>query len=59
VISALTLHPIRLGLEHTDLLLFVLTLLLCTVTFSSGRTNILQGGVHLILFVAYIFFIFQ
>jgi Ca2+:H+ antiporter len=59
VISELTLHPIRLGLEHTDLLLFVLTLLLCTVTFSSGRTNVLQGGVHLILFAAYIFFIFQ
>jgi Ca2+:H+ antiporter len=59
VISELTLHPIQLGLEHTDLLLFVLTLLLCTVTFSSGRTNILQGGVHLILFAAYIFFIFQ
>jgi Ca2+:H+ antiporter len=59
VISELTLHPVRLGLEHTDLLLFVLTLLLCTVTFSSGRTNILQGGVHLILFAAYIFFIFQ
>jgi Ca2+:H+ antiporter len=59
VISELTNHPIRLGLEHTDLLLFVLTLFLCTVTFSSGRTNILQGGVHLILFAAYIFFIFQ
>jgi Ca2+:H+ antiporter len=59
VVSELTLHPIQLGLQHTDLLLFVLTLLLCTVTFSSGRTNILQGGVHLILFAAYIFFIFQ
>jgi Ca2+:H+ antiporter len=59
VISELTQHPIRLGLEHTDLLLFVLTLLLCTVTFSSGRTNVLQGGVHLILFLAYLFLIFE
>jgi Ca2+:H+ antiporter len=59
VISEVTQHPIRLGLEHTDLLLFVLTLALCMVTFSSGRTNILQGGVHLILFVAYLFLIFQ
>lgn len=59
LISELTQHPIRLGLEHTDLLLFVLTLLLCMVTFSSGRTNILQGGVHLILFMAYLFLIFQ
>ena len=58
VISELTQHPVRLGLEHTDLLLFVLTLALCMVTFSSGRTNILQGGVHLILFLAYLFLIF-
>lgn len=58
VISELTDHPVRLGLEHTDLLLFVLTLALCMVTFSSGRTNVLQGGVHLILFLAYLFLIF-
>ncbi|GAB2583213.1 calcium:proton antiporter [Dyella jejuensis] len=59
IISELTHHPIVLGLQHTDLLLFLLTLALCMVTFSSGRTNILQGGVHLILFVAYLFLIFQ
>jgi Ca2+:H+ antiporter len=59
VISEVTQHPIRLGLQHTDLLLFVLTLALCMVTFSSGRTNILQGAVHLILFLAYLFLIFQ
>jgi len=59
VISELTQHPVQLGLEHSDLLLFVLTLVLCTVTFSSGRTNILQGGVHLILFLAYLFLIFE
>jgi Ca2+:H+ antiporter len=59
VISDVTQHPIQLGLQHTDLLLFVLTLALCMVTFSSGRTNILQGGVHLILFTAYLFLIFQ
>jgi Ca2+:H+ antiporter len=59
VISHVTQHPIVLGLEHTDLLLFVLTLALCLVTFSSGHTNVLQGGVHLILFATYLFFIFQ
>ncbi|MEP6898839.1 MAG: calcium:proton antiporter [Rhodanobacter sp.] len=59
VVSHLTHHPIVLGLQHTDLLMFVLTLTLCMVTFSSGRTNVLQGGVHLILFVAYLFFMFQ
>ncbi|WP_199097334.1 calcium:proton antiporter [Dyella sp. ASV21] len=59
LVSHLTAHPIVLGLQHTDLVLFVLTLALCLVTFSSGQTNVLQGAVHLVLFVAYLFFIFQ
>lgn len=59
VVGWATHHPITLGLQHTDLLLFLLTLTLCLVTFSSGRTNVLQGGVHLVLFVAYLFFMFQ
>jgi Ca2+:H+ antiporter len=59
VVSHLTAHPIILGLQHADLLLFVLTLAVCVVTFSSGRTNVLQGAVHLILFAAYLFLIYQ
>lgn len=59
VISQLTAHPIELGLQHTDLVLFVLTLTVSLVTFSSGHTNVLQGAVHLILFVAYLFYMFQ
>lgn len=59
IISHLTAHPIVLGLQHTDLAMFVLTLVLCLVTFSSGHTNVLQGAVHLILFVTYLFFMFQ
>lgn len=59
IVSHLTHHPIILGLQHTDLLLFLLTLTLSLVTFSSGRTTVLQGGVHLVLFIAYLFFTFQ
>jgi Ca2+:H+ antiporter len=59
VISEMTHHPVMLGLQHSDLLMFVLTLTLCVVTFSSGRTNILQGAAHLTLFAAYLFLIFQ
>ncbi len=58
VIGWLTHHPVTLGLQHTDLLLFLLTLTLCLVTFSNGRTNVLQGFAHLVLFVAYLFFMF-
>jgi Ca2+:H+ antiporter len=59
IISRLTDHPIVLGLQHTDLLLFLLTLAVCMVTFSSGRTNVLQGAVHLILFIAYVFLMIE
>lgn len=59
IISHLTHHPIELGLQHTDQILFLLTLAMCVVNFSSGRTNVLQGGVHLILFATYLFLIFE
>jgi Ca2+:H+ antiporter len=59
VISHLSHHPIELGLQHTDQTLFILTLAMCVVNFSSGRTNVLQGGVHLMLFAAYLFLIFE
>jgi len=59
IISHLTGHPIELGLQHTDLVLFLLTLTVSLVTFSSGHTNVLQGAVHLILFAAYLFYMFQ
>lgn len=59
LVGHLTHHPVMLGLQHTDLLLFLLTLVLSMVTFSSGRTNVMQGAVHLVLFAAYLFLMFQ
>ncbi len=59
VINHLIERPTVLGLEHTDLVLLILTLALSMITFMSGRTNMLQGVVHLLLFAAYILFIFQ
>jgi Ca2+:H+ antiporter len=50
---------IVLGAEHADLVMLVLTLVVSVVTFASGRTNILQGLVHLLLFFAYVLLIFQ
>ena len=47
-----------LGLQHTNLMLMVLTLAVSIVTFSSGGTNALQSAVHLILLVAYLFLMF-
>ena len=46
-----------LGLEGTEEILLSLTLLVSLITFTSGRTNVLQGAVHVMLFLAYIMLI--
>jgi len=59
VISRLYGHPVTLGLEHGDLVMLVLTLAVSIITFASGRTHLMQGAVHLVLFLAYVLLIFQ
>jgi Ca2+:H+ antiporter len=51
--------PIMLGLDPIDVTMLSLTLVLSTMTFSSSRTNVLLGAVHLLLFFAYLLLIFQ
>jgi Ca2+:H+ antiporter len=59
VISYLTAHEVYLGLAGADSLLLAITLGVSVVTFASGRTNILQGAVHVMLFAAFLMLIFQ
>jgi Ca2+:H+ antiporter len=58
-ISQYTRHEVYLGLDKANNVLLLLTLAVCVVTFASGRTNILQGAVHVMLFAAFIMLIFQ
>jgi Ca2+:H+ antiporter len=58
-VSQFTKHEIYLGLDKANNVLMLLTLAVCVVTFASGRTNILQGAVHVVLFAAFIMLIFQ
>ena len=55
----LTNRNIILGLEPVDMTMLALTLLQSTMTFSSTRTNILLGAVHLLLFSVYLLLMFQ
>ena len=48
-----------LGVQGVDMVMLLLTLMVSVVTFASGRTNILQGAVHLLLFAAYLLLMFQ
>src|SRR5262245_10889761 len=59
VISHVTGKPIYLGLQNSGLVLLPLSLIVSVVTFASGRTNILQGVVHLLLFATYLILVFQ
>jgi Ca2+:H+ antiporter len=59
VVSYFTRHQIYLGLEHTDMVMLMLTLAVSVVTFASGRTNVIQGAVHLTLFATYLLLIVQ
>ena len=58
-IGAMMDQEVRLGLSSSDLVLLVTTLMVCKVTFSSGRTNVLHGATHLVLFVVYLFLMFE
>ncbi|HEY2865151.1 MAG TPA: ionic transporter y4hA [Casimicrobiaceae bacterium] len=47
--------PLVLGLGPTDLVLLAVTLLVSTVTLGTGRTHMMQGAIHLVLFAAFLF----
>ena len=59
IISLITNQHVILGLPDSQTVLLVVTLMVSMMTFSSARTNILQGAVHILLFFAYIMLIFQ
>src|SRR5262249_14194166 len=48
---------IEIGLSQRDTLLLALTLFLSLLTFGSGRTNILAGLVHLVVFATFLFLV--
>ncbi|HEU0276092.1 MAG TPA: ionic transporter y4hA [Candidatus Udaeobacter sp.] len=57
-ISLITKRPVILGVQGGNLPLLLLTLAVCVVTFTSRKTNILQGCVHLLLFAVFVLLLF-
>ncbi len=58
IIGVITKRPVTLGLEGGNFPLLLLTLAASVVTFASGRTNVLQGCIHLVLFAVFVLLIF-
>jgi len=54
-IGLLTGKPVLLGLEGPEMVLLLVTQGLCMLTFAQGRTNMLQGAIHLLMFGVYLF----
>ncbi|WP_315823737.1 ionic transporter y4hA [Paraflavitalea speifideaquila] len=55
VVSYFTGFTITLGIDSKSILLLVLSLFTITISFSGGRTNILQGIVLLVILATYLF----
>ena len=51
-------QPMTLGLEPRDTALLVTTLAASMLTFGTGRTNVLFGFLHLVLFGTFMFLVF-
>ena len=54
VASVLLGLPLELGLTPKDLVLLALTFAVGAITLGTGRTNVLQGAVHLVIFAAFL-----
>ncbi len=58
-ISIYANQELVLGLNDTDMTLLILTMFVSGLTFGGVRTNMLQGAVHLVIFVVYMVLIFN
>lgn len=54
-VSILLHKPLTLGIAPKEELLLALTLLVSVLTLGTGRTTVLQGIVHLVIFAVFIF----
>lgn len=55
VVSLLMGWPLALGLDAKAMVLLMLTLLVTTLSLGTGKTTVLQGVVHLVIFAVYLF----
>ena len=54
-VSIIFKQRLLLGLQPAEMALLVLTLFISTLTLATGRTTLLQGAVHLVIFSMFLF----
>ena len=58
-VAAYTLQmQLVLGLNGQEMVLLMLTFIISMLTFGTGRTNILFGLVHMVVFAVFLFMVF-
>ncbi|KND61619.1 Calcium/proton antiporter [Candidatus Burkholderia verschuerenii] len=55
VVSIVIGQPIELGLAPKEITMLALTLLVSVITLGTGRSTVLQGVVHLVIFASFLF----
>ena len=58
LVATLLGMPLQLGLTPKDLVLLALTFTVSAITLVTGRTNVMEGVVHLVIFAAFVFLAF-
>ena len=58
IVNLVLEKDLTLGLGSRDAVMLALTFLISVVTFGTGRSNILLGFVHLVIFATYIMLAF-
>ncbi|MCX9457669.1 ionic transporter y4hA, partial [Vibrio cholerae] len=48
-------QPLTLGLNTKETIMLALTLLVSTQTISTGKTTLMQGVTHIVLFATFLF----
>ena len=59
IVGLITGQTVYLGVEAPNMIMLSLTLVMSILTFSTPRTNVLLGAVHVLLFLAYVMLIFE
>jgi len=58
MIAFMTGNELQFALGAPEMIVMMASLLLCQISFSTGRTNVLNGAAHMALFIAYLMTIF-
>jgi Ca2+:H+ antiporter len=55
IVSRVTGWTLTLGIDAKSTVLLVLSIIVATLSLSTGRTTVMQGTVHLVIFAVYLF----